>query len=404
MAEENATTQAAPVVETSSEEQSMGGFDPSKITKAGKSSIAKIEEIGSSQPSQQTNQQQVGGAEANGSASSNGDGGAGQTSGTENKLPEVSDEQLRQLLESKGIKFEGDFEAMKSKLTTQAAPTELTAEQKAEQEKALDQRMLNKWMAGGGTAEGYVALKQILAADKQQLAVAARLKELTDKGFTAEQASEILKERYYQLNPDELERGEDEDDETFNKKKEFITKKANYGKEKFEGHSSLIRKEAEDQLNAIREAITNEDAEKVAEEKFSSTVEEFSKTVPRKLTFELPDVEGKKLAPVEYSVSESDVKVVTDMLKDKATRKQILFNEDGKLDLSKAFGLLLNNQVLKSVVTASYNEGGNRQVEEIKKVFPGSPFDLGVGGNSQRKNEPGKITRAGKPTVVPQNR
>lgn len=407
MAEE--TTQAQSGAQT--EQATMGNaFDPSKIASRGKSSIARMD---TPAPAQQQQQDPPPAAPAAAAAPANGAPAAAEgaaapaaaaPASAEPKLPEVSDEQLRQLLEGKGIKFEGDFEGLKSKLTTPAAPVELTAEQKAEAEKVLDQRMLNKWIKDGGTAEEYVTMKQILAADKQQLAMAARLKELTDKGFSAEQAAEILKERYYQLNPEELVKAEDEDDDTFKKKKELITKKANYGKEKFESRSSQIRKDAEDRLNAIREAITNEDAAIAAEAKFSSTVEEFSKTVPRKLTFELPEVEGKKLAPVVYDVKDSDVAAVTDMLKDPAKRKQILFNEDGKLDLSKAFGLLLKNQVYESSIVASYNEGGNRQVEEIKKVFPGSPFDLGVGGNSVRKAEPGKITKAGKPQVVPQNR
>lgn len=389
------------------EEGTMGGFDPSKITKAGKSTIGRLDVSGAEQTSQQNNQQQQqaspdAGAAANATA---GDNGAAASQGAEVKLPEVNDDQLRQLLEGKGIKFEGDFESLKSKLTTPAAPApELTAEQKAEAEKNLDTRMLNKWIAEGGKAEDYVALKQIIAADKEQLAQATRLNELIAAGFTAEEAAVIMKERYYKLNPEELVKGEDEDDDTFNKKKELITKKANYGKEKFESRSSIIRKDAEDRLNAIKEAIANEDAEKDAEAKFSSTVEEFSKTVPRKITFELGQVDGKDLAPVVIDVNDSDVDAITDMLKDKAKRKQILYNEDGKLDLSKAFGLLLNNRVLQSAVKASYNEGGNRQVEEIKKVFPGSPFELGVGGNSVKRAEPGKITRAGKPQVVPQNR
>lgn len=401
MAEENNQTQTAAAT---AEETSMGGFDPSKITKAGKSTIGRLDTNGVEQHPQQNNQQQQAPVVENAAAPAETNANVAATAAATPALPEVSDEQLRQLLEGKGIKFEGDFEAMKSKLTTQPAPVELTPEQKADAEKALDQRMLNKFIADGGTAEDYVALKQIIAADKEQLALAARINELTAKGFTPEEAAEILKERYYKLNPEELVKSEDEDDDTFKKKKEFITKKANYGKEKFESRSSQIRQDAEARLNAIKEAIANEDAEVAAEAKFSSTVEEFSKTIPRKLTFELPEVEGKKLAPVEYDVKDSDVEAIADMLKDKAKRKQILFNEDGKLDLQKAFNLLLNNQVLKSAVTASYNEGGNRQVEEIKKVFPGSPFEIGVGGTSVRRAESGKIVKSGKPQVVPQNR
>lgn len=405
------TTQAATTT-TPEDNGSMGGFDPSKIKSAGKSSIGRLDTNGAEQSPQQNSQQQQSPAPDNGAAATTAAAttaaattAAATTAAAEIKLPEVSDEQLRELLKGKGIDFEGDFEAMKSKLTVAPAPVELTAEQKAEAEVKLEQRMLNKWMADGGKAEDFVALKQILAADKEQLALAARINELTAKGFSAEDATKILNHRYYkETDPETLVKEEDESDDDFKKRKEFVTKVANYGKEKFESRSSTIRKDAEDRLNAIREAITNEDAAIAAEAKFSSTVEEFSKTIPRKLTFELGEVEGKKLAPVVYDVKDSDVAAVTDMLKDPAKRKQILFNEDGKLDLKKAFDLLLKNQVYESSIIASYNEGGNRQVEEIKKVFPGSPFELGVGGNSVKRAESGKIVKAGKPTVVPQNR
>lgn len=323
------------------------------------------------------------------------------------KLPEVNDEQLKELLKGKGISFE-NFDELKTKLTTPAAPVELTAEQKAESEKALDKRMLDHFIETGGTAEQFVALKQIAAMDLKELSVASIKKSMKEDGFSQDQIDAILKERYYQINPDELEKENDEEsDEDFNKRKEFIKKKVGFGSKKLENHGLPIKKDAEETLKSLRQEIESKDAADRKEKEFSSKVDEFSKTVPRKITLELGEVNQTKQAPVEYNVSEEDIAEVTNILRDKASRESHLFNKDGTLDLQKVFGMMLANKALATAAKASFIEGGNRQVEEIRKTFPGSPYDLGVGG-SKGASEKGKagvggIVSAGKPERVRQN-
>ena len=58
MAEVNEQTQAAATATAPEENGSMGGFDPSKITKAGKSSIGRLDTLGAEQTSSPQNNQQ----------------------------------------------------------------------------------------------------------------------------------------------------------------------------------------------------------------------------------------------------------------------------------------------------------------------------------------------------------
>lgn len=329
---------------------------------------------------------------------------------TEDQLKGLTDDQLKNILKGKGIEFEGDFEAMKNKLTTPAAAPELTAEQKVEQEKALNKRMLDLHIEQGGSPEQFVALQQIASMDLKQLSIASIKKEMRESGldFTDEQIDGIIKERYYQINPDELVKDEEEADEDFKKKKDFITKKATLGSKRLENHSLHIKKNAEETLKDLRDAIAEKDAAELSEKQFSSKVDEFSKKVPRKITFELGEVLGQKLDPVTYDVTDSDITEVTNLLKDKAQREKFFFNEDKTLNLSKVMDVMLQNKYLQSAIKASYLEGGNRQVEIFKKTFPGTAFDVGVGGETananNKKGTPGKLVSAGKPERVQQNK
>jgi hypothetical protein len=379
---------------------------PGKITGAGAPVAGKFSE--SAIPNEGAGASQgnnAGAAAAPGNNEGNQGGGAAVGHGEPAKLPELTDEQLKEVLAGKGIVFEGDFEAMKSKLTAPAQSPQLTDEEKKAQEAAFEKRMLDFHISQGGTAEQFVALKQVAAMDLRELSVAQIKKTMKENGFNDDQVDVLLKERFYQLNPDELEKQEDEDDETFFRRKELLKKKVAYGSKELDNHGLPIKQNATQVLEDLRKAIEAEDAKNKREAEFSSKVEEFSRKYSRKKTIELGELNTKKLDPVQFEFSEADVTEVTDILKDPAKRKQYFFNQDNTLNIELVFENLLLKKSLNSLVKAGYIEGGNRQVEELKKVFPGSPYALGVGGAPQNNTgTPGKIVKAGTPVVVPNNK
>lgn len=319
-------------------------------------------------------------------------------------LPEVTDEQLQKILENKGIKGFENFDTLKSltEKAAQPAKAEPTKEEKEKNEKAFEKRMLDYFVEKGGTPEDFVALKTIAAADLKLLSDSEIRRELKAGGFDEDQIKLIVAERYYQLNPDELEQGVDETEEDFEKRKEFKKKLNSYYTPKLENRNSYMKVQAENALKGLREAIAAEDMLKQQEIEFSSKVEEHSKTLPRKITFEMGELNGAKLEPVSYDVSDADVTEVVSLLKDTAKRNQFLFNPDNSLNLTNLMDSMLGKKVLESAVKAALLEGGNRQVAIFEKTFPGTPHDLGVGGQKSSGTNTGRkgvLVSAGKPEI-----
>ena len=320
------------------------------------------------------------------------------------ELPELTDEQIKELFAKKGIENFENFDSLKEKIAKadQPANLPLTEEQKKAEAAAFEKRMLDFHIATGGTPEQFVALKQIAAMDLKELSVAELKKEMKESGFSESEIDIVLKERYFQRNPDELTQGDEESDEEFKKRIELTKKKVSYGSKKLESRSTYTKQNAEGILNDLREAIKAEDLAKQKEAEWLSKVDDFSKKVSRKITLELGEVDKTKLDPVQYDVAEADVAAVADILKDPQKRQQYFFNEDKTLNLTKMGELMLRNKILESAVKTGFIEGGNRQVAIFKKTFPGSAQALGVGGAAAENNQgrKGVIKSAGKPEVA----
>lgn len=404
MAETNDTGTAAPV----------DTKVPGNIVSAGKPSIATF-----TKPAEQNDN--GGAAAADAGAGAAGDGKKPELTDAEkaaaieaekNKLPDLSDDQTNKLIsKALGIEnFDGNIDAIKEKLKPAAAaqsPEDIEKEKKAN-EAAFDKRMLDHFIANGGSAENFVALKQVAAADLKALSESEIRRELKDNGFSDDDITTVLKERYYQINPEELTQGENETADEFEKRKALTEKKIAFGSKKLESKSSFIKKQAVDALGVLREAINFQDLQKAEEAKLSSKADELAKKLPRKLTFELgflDDKNTKKIDPIEYDVSENDIAEVVDTLKDPEKRNKFLFNEDNSLNLDNVGAVMLRNKYLESALKASYLEGGNRQVSEFEKIFPGRiAKDIGVGGASGGGGgRKGVIASAGKPQVVVRN-
>lgn len=328
------------------------------------------------------------------------------------KLPDVNDDQLRELLKGKGIELDDTgFDGLKNKLTAApaATTTEPTAEEKAAAEAAFEKRMLDHAIANGISAESFVAFKQLASADLKELSVTTITKELKEAGFSDEDIKTVLVERYYQINPDELERDEDnETEEEFAARKKKVEQKAAYGAKKLEAKGASIKKKADEALHTLREAIKSDDLQKEDEVKHSKRVEDFFTKLPRKVTVELGKAaDGQDIAPVEYVVSDEDIAEVQSVLQDSVKRKQFLYNEDNSLNLDNVASVMLRNKYLeklaKDVYLKAEKAGATREVEKFEKLFPGrTAKDIGVGGAPAGggQGRKGVIASAGKPEKV----
>lgn len=319
---------------------------------------------------------------------------------------ELTDEQLKEFMKTKGIEGFENLDDLKTKLTkaNTPPPVEPTPEEKAASEKQFEKRMLDHFMAHGGTVEQFTLYKELAKADVKELSEAQFTRELKAAKFTDDEIAEIKAQRYYMQNPDELVPDATEDPKDFEKRKESLRKKNAYFGSKFENRSSYQKSQAEAILNGIKAALKSEEDLAVEETKFSSKVDETVSKINRKVNLELGELNSLKVDPVPFEIPQSAIDDVTSVLKDASKRKQFFFNNDGSLNLDNIMKMMLENQYMRSAIKATYIEGGNRQVEIVKKTFPGyGAHDIGVGGNNSAGNAsgtPGKIASAGKPERV----
>ena len=312
------------------------------------------------------------------------------------KLPELTDEQLKQLLEGKGIVVD-NIETLKEKL--KPAEKVLTEEEKKASEAKFEQRMVEHFIGDGGTVEQYAALKSVASMDAKTLAKESTVKELREAGFDDKEIDNIIKERYYQIDPNALVHDpEAETEEEFKARKALLEKKAKFGTAKLESRNLHLKQNAETILNSLRETVKAKDSEAQREAALLSNVDKSLKEMPRELTIELGEVDNKKIDPVQFKITDAHIATVKDILSDPAKRKQYFFNQDISTDIGKAIKIILRNEAMESMARAAFLEGGTRQVREFQKRFPSSATDLGVGGPQQQAS--GKIVKAGEPQIV----
>lgn len=314
--------------------------------------------------------------------------------------PSFTEDQKKEYFKSIGIDYEGD-EQIKEKFTKQSqAPATETDEQKQEKAKLKDKRKLDLFISNGGTVEQFVAIKNFAEADLSQLSANTLKMELSDAGFDDAQIEEIIQERYYQTPDDVIDLLGDESQKTLaKKKKELFTNKLT-------NRSAHIKSQAAAALSTLEQAIETEDLMKQREQETLSNIDEQFKKLPRKSTFEIGEINGIAISPIESEVPESEITEVRDMMKDPAKRNQFLYNQDGSVNITNITGVLAENKILKSALKVAYHEAGNRQVAIFEKTFPGrSAYEVGVGGSKAAANNTGTKTPAsfGKTTRTQQS-
>lgn len=345
----------------------------------------------------QTNQQNNEGADAtNDATKAVGDGKA-------TAAPTITDEALAAFFKEKGIEYEG-IDKLKEKLTAPAQTTAIadTPEQIKAKELAKEKRILDKFISGGGTAEQYVALKSLAEAPVEELSKNMLIKELKDAKFSDKEIEALIKERYYQLDDEELEQLDDETD------KEFKKRSKEYFANKLANRSSYLKDKAVGHLKGIQDAINSEDLQAQQEVALSAKIDEDFKVFPRKMNIEIGEIGGKTVSPVGYDVSEEDIDSVRAVLKDPAKRQQLLFNQDGSLNTTKLAEVFVKAKAFDSAAKISYLEAQTRNNAIWKEKFGSrTPQELGVGGSAakpiDKKGTAASFGKTERVKNVPQN-
>lgn len=323
------------------------------------------------------------------------------TAGEESKEIEFTEEQKAAFFKKMGIEYKGDedFETVKEKLKpAEAQPSE---EDKKKAISAAELKMAELFIKNGGTLEQFNTIKSIANADPKEFSKKAVIIELTDAGFTEEEAKDIAKERYYQIELANVEQEVDETDEEFAARKDKLQKKIDFGTKKIQTKSSYLQTQAAGVIKGLQEAIEAEELQGKTEAAFLSNVDKTLSTIPRKQTFELGKVNDQDIAPILHEVSDESVAKVAELLKDPAKRNQFFYNQDNTLNITNLTPLLLNHFEINRAIKGALLEGQTRQVAIFEKTFPSkTAFELGVGGSQTKNLQKGKVASSGKPQVV----
>lgn len=359
---------------------------PASIGKLERLNIKIPQDNSEDQNNQNTNALNTGGENQNNGANATNANNGGADKKDAPPAPTLTDEQLKEYFKAQGIEYEG-VEKLKEKLNYKPTDQE-TPEQKTQAALAKEKRVLDLFIANGGTAEQYVGIKAVAEGDVKELSMTALKKELKDAKFSEEEIATIIKERYYQMDDEEIEAEEDET-------KDFKKRLKEYGANKLANRSLHTQKQAQGILAELNKTLESENLQQAEEVTISSNIDEHFKKLPRKYALEIGELNGKPIPPIDYEVSDSDekeLKEIQSMLKNPDKRNNLLFNKDGNLNITKLSELLVENKLLKSQLKTVYHEGGSRQVAEFEKVFPArTAHELGVGGSPNKQTgEKGK--------------
>lgn len=312
-------------------------------------------------------------------------------------------DQLKALLKSLNIDFDGDTEALKEKFKPHAeAPTE---EEKKAAQAAEEKAMLDLYIESGGDIDTFSNIKYLTTAPIEELSKSAAIKELTDAGFTKEEAETELAHRYYiqaaqELN--DLDKDNFESDEDYEAEKARLQKRVDFGAKKLANKSAHIRKEAEQFFNKLKDGIKAKELQKQQEAQYSANVAEHFSKLPREITLELGERNGQKLAPVQFKVSDAEITPAQEILKDPAKRQQFFFNQDGTLNIDNASKLLIAYFSQQRIAKVSLQEGEHRNTQTWRSQFPATtPYQVGIGGAQQKSGDKGQVAARGQASRVP---
>jgi hypothetical protein len=374
---------------------------PQPATPAGLPGLSELENIESKNGSGSSKQQQS--SQQQQSSSTEGANVGGATEGNQQQqdqkieVPELTKEQVKAL-----FNFDGTVEEFKAHIAKnggsqqQKQQQEPTEEEKKKIETAFEQRVVNRFIEGGGSMEQYVALKNLANSKPEDLSLAETKRELAEAGFKEEEINSIIKEHYFQLSDDEISQYEDESDQ------EFAKRKREYGMKMFAGRGTGLIEKAKSALTALQNSIKAEDKMSEIEKQFSSTVDEHFSKVQKKLSFDMGEQNGQKISPVDYDLTDAEIEEVKSILKDPSKRNNFFYNEDGAtLNLTNVADVLLRNAVLEKAIKKAYTTAVDRQVEEFEKVFPKSVQAVGLRSSaSTNQKGSGKLVSSGKPEVA----
>lgn len=297
-------------------------------------------------------------------------------------------EDIQAFLKEQGIEGFDSFEALKKKITQKEPEQELTQEQKDEQVKLKNKRLLDLHIARGGTPEQYVNFQKQAAAEVADLGKIKLMAELKKEGFSDAEAEDIFAQMHFQVSDEDIIDLKPE-------QQELIKKQRALGLKKLANRGTYLKNSAQSYFDDLNREATELDAETTTKKQHATNVDAYLSTFQRKETFDLGKVEDEIIPPYETEIPETVLAQVKEKAKDLGKLKTQLVNKDGSVNVDFLLPLMIKAEAYSQTAKASYMEATDRAVKHIQGKFGSKPV---LGGPSGTANgTPGKITSAGKP-------
>lgn len=338
-----------------------------------------------------------GSGNGNGSEGGNGNGGNGNQNTNTGNPGQVDEAAVKAYLAQQGISFE-TIDELKSKLSpgntqgngNSGGSNDLTEEQKKAAAEARERAMIDEHLSLKGTVEQYTLFKEVIAADKQQLGLQREIKDLTDLGFSQEDAIKLAKQRYFQLTDEEIAAIENEDE------KKVATKQREAGASKLQRKGSYIQNNATQYFEQLSKNIEGRETERKLMEQHTSKVEDAISKFVRKEQLKLGKIDDQDVDPIDdFEFSDTALASAKEVLVDQKKFEEQLFTKDGEVNLEFILPHLVRSFSMTEAVKKSYLTGVDRQVKFFRSKFGDTIPPLG--GNNGARTQTGKVLTAGKP-------
>lgn len=312
---------------------------------------------------------------------------AAREAATVTTTTELTDDQLKELLNKKGITFDS-FENLKKKAEYTPPAAEPTDEDKKKLNSELDKKLLELHIKRGGDLKGFAALKSVGESDPKTLGLDKIKSDLLLDGFPADEVDSVIKKMHLNVSDEELaEMGEEE--------RKKIEKERAFGEKKLQNRGLYLQNTAKSYIETLKQELQEQETEKQKMEQHTAKAVDAIKNFQRKQTLVLGERDGVQLSPVEYDVQDEVLTEVLDIIKDPVKFEQNLYTKDGDLNFDFLIPHLVNSVSREKMAKVAFFSGETKAVEHYEAVFGSKPPPLGSNGKPQ--GTPGKIVSTGKP-------
>lgn len=288
-----------------------------------------------------------------------------------NDIPVDNSALFKQIEELTGVKVD-NIDQIKERLSYTPPPATPTEEEEKRKLQESENKVVEKFLKGGKTAEEYTNYKQVANADARELAIQSLRLDMAKKEYSESQIEKTIKAITLEVSQEEIDEMYEEDKADYLKQKEVAEKM-------LKDNGELIKKQAQANIDFYKNQITDEESEATKIEQHATNVVGAINGFDKKMSITLGKYDDVDLPPVDFNFSDDVIKNVQSEIVDAVKFENNFLKQDGSLNLEYFVPILAKAKAFEEAVKTGYLQGRHNQVEFYQSTFGGSKPDLGGG-------------------------